>query len=417
VKHTIFAIGFLFLAGPASAAVLNVKADGTGGYPTIQAAVTAAVLSDIVELENGIYTGAGNRDVDLQGKAITVRSQGGSPSLCIIDCEGSSTTPHRGFQLAVGSILEGVTVRNGYDPYSGGGAVALAGATIRRCVFSGNQTPTGGSGGALEIYDGSLIQDCEFTSNRSGSGGAITADAAVVIDNCTFTGNTASEGQAVEAWACTIRNSRFVNNGNQYGRGGAITVGDGCFVEDCYFQSNRAQAGGAINLLTGSNHVTRATFVANQAEYGGACTGFYGGQGTMANCTFYGNAASSGGSVFYAEGSGDSQMNNCIAAFNLGVAPFLYGSSYRLHCACTDVFGNAGGGWFDWMDPGNAGNISLDPSFCDVQSGDFHLLDNSPCAPFNPQNPTCDLIGAWPVGCLATPTQRTSWGQLKTIFR
>lgn len=417
MNRTIFAIGFLLVVGPASAAVLNVKADGTGGYPTIQAAVTAAVSSDIVELENGIYTGAGNRDVDLQGKAITVRSQGGSPSLCVIDCEGSSTTPHRGFQLTAGSILEGVTVRNGYAPYSGGGAVAPAGATIRRCVFSGNQTPTGGYGGALEIYDGSLIQDCEFTSNRSGGGGAITADAAVVIDNCTFTGNTASEGQAIEAWACTIRNSRFVGNGNQYGQGGAITVGDGCIVEDCCFESNRAERGGAINLLTGSNTVTRGTFVANQAEYGGACTGFYGGQGTFASCTFYGNTASSGGSVFYGEGSGNSRMDNCIVAFNLGVAPILHGSSYRLRFACTDIFGNLGGDWLPGMGLGVEGNICLDPSFCDVQSVDFHLLENSPCAPFNPQNPTCDLVGAWPVGCTVTPTRNTSWGQLKTIFR
>ena len=368
-----------------------------------------------MELENGIYTGTGNRDVNLQGKAITVRSQGGNPSLCVVDCEGSSTAQRRGFQLAAGSILEGVTVRNGYRG-EGGGAVAQDGeVTVRHCVFSGNRTPSDGYAGALET-GGGLVQDCEFTANQGGYGGAINAYN-VVIDNCTFTGNIAFEGHAVAAEACTIRNSRFAGNGDLYGNGGAIETYDGCVVEDCSFQSNRAGSGGAIFLRGHSITLTRCTFTANEAEYGGACTGFYGGQGTFANCTFYGNAASSYGSVFYGEGSGNSQMNNCIAAFNLGVAPFLYGSSYRLHCACTDVFGNAGGGWFDWMDPGNAGNISLDPALCDAESGDFHLRDGSPCAPFSEQNPTCDLAGAWPVGCAATPTQRTSWGRLKAIFR
>ena len=43
------------------------------GYNTIQAAVNAAANDDVIELSPGTYTGAGNRDVDFSGKAITVR--------------------------------------------------------------------------------------------------------------------------------------------------------------------------------------------------------------------------------------------------------------------------------------------------------------------------------------------------------
>jgi len=49
------------------------------------------------------------------------------------------------------------------------------------------------------------------------------------------------------------------------------------------------------------------------------------------------------------------------------------------------------------------GNISEDPIFCDPQNADFQLAANSPCTPFAPLNPECDLIGAWPVACGSTP--------------
>ncbi|NIO84487.1 MAG: hypothetical protein GTN53_28595, partial [Candidatus Aminicenantes bacterium] len=50
-----------------------VRADGTGDYPTIQAAINAAATGDIIELQTGTYTGNGNRDIDFLGKVITVR--------------------------------------------------------------------------------------------------------------------------------------------------------------------------------------------------------------------------------------------------------------------------------------------------------------------------------------------------------
>jgi hypothetical protein len=58
---------------------------------------------------------------------------------------------------------------------------------------------------------------------------------------------------------------------------------------------------------------------------------------------------------------------------------------------CSDI----GDGDFNGVN----GNISLDPLFCDPLAGDYHLDDGSPCRPFSPENPDCDLVGAWPVGC------------------
>ena len=98
--------------------IFTVHPEGTGDYPTIQAAIDAASNADIIELTDGVFQGDGNRDIDYCGKSITVRSQSLDPSMCIIDVEGSPIAYHRGFRFHTGefseSILEGVAVTGGY---------------------------------------------------------------------------------------------------------------------------------------------------------------------------------------------------------------------------------------------------------------------------------------------------------------
>lgn len=86
---------------------------------------------------------------------------------------------------------------------------------------------------------------------------------------------------------------------------------------------------------------------------------------------------------------------------------------------CCDIYGNEGGDWTGLIAAqyGINGNISEDPLFCDPESGDLRLQENSPCTPFTPPNPDCDLIGAWPVGCGGTAICSTTWGRLKALFQ
>ncbi len=101
---------------------ITVRADGTGDYPTIQAAIGAAVDGDEVVCANGTYTGPGNRDIDFLGKAITVRSiDPNDPNIAaatVIDCNATPDDRHRGFWFHNGedgnSVLDGLTITGVY---------------------------------------------------------------------------------------------------------------------------------------------------------------------------------------------------------------------------------------------------------------------------------------------------------------
>ncbi|MCK4303254.1 MAG: hypothetical protein KAY24_03355 [Candidatus Eisenbacteria sp.] len=89
----------LALVTTATATTYIVNPEGTGDFPTSQAAIDAVADGDIIELMNGTFIGDGNRDIDYLCKAITVRSQAGDPEACIIDCEGHWYEPHRAFSF------------------------------------------------------------------------------------------------------------------------------------------------------------------------------------------------------------------------------------------------------------------------------------------------------------------------------
>jgi hypothetical protein len=111
-------ISLLLFCAATFGATYLVKPDGTGDFPTIQAAVDAAGKGDTILLANGTFKGGGNRNVDFKGKAITVRSQSGCALDCIIDPEGVYALPGlRAFDFKTDegpdSVVRDITIRNG----------------------------------------------------------------------------------------------------------------------------------------------------------------------------------------------------------------------------------------------------------------------------------------------------------------
>ena len=403
-----------------------VSPDGSGDFPTIQAAIDAAVDGDVVTLTDGTFTGEGNRDLDYLGKAITLQSQSGDPATCVIDCEGSAADPHRGIQLISGepggAALVGISITGGhvFHPDYGSAVWCANGSTaaISSCDISGNQ------GIAVWVQNNCTVSfaDCRLAGNFGPTCGAIDADGATLqVSRCDFIEN-ASEWRVGAVFAMSseveIAGCQFVGNAAPEASAVELNSGGVLSLSDCFFADNACTGiGGTVVLwICSAAAVERCTFAGNTSADG--CAAIYAhkvGETRARNCTFWGNACPDG--TIFAD-SYDFILENCILAGATEGSAISSPDDYAT-LSCCNIYGNAGGDWVGAIADqyGTGGNICADPLLCDPEHGDFRLDSASPCAPFSPQNPECDLVGAWPVGCGATPVPAQTWGAVKALYR
>jgi predicted outer membrane repeat protein len=356
---------------PASAVTHHVNPEGTGDFPTIQAAINAASEGDTIELCSGTFTGVGNRDIEYLGKAITVISQTGEPEGCIIDCQGTYEDPHRGFHFHQGegpdSRLVGVSIINGY--YSNDTDCQPGGAIL----CSDDSSPT--------------VSHCFFWGNDASQGGAVACidSATITMDQCVFQDN--------QAYCHDMP-------GSGIGGGIACTGSATAHLSRCILTGNGAYAGGAVHLThNSSGNLDRCTLAHNvAAHYGGAIATSGGAELSISNSTLVDNDIGGFGSGIANWSNVRASAENTIIAFGCCAHAVVGG----IDLACCDIYGNDGGDWVGDIagQYGINGNISEDPLFCDPDTDDFRLDDDSPCAAGNhPDGWDCGLIGASPVGC------------------
>ena len=318
-----------------------------GDHATIQAAIDAAseAHADTILVNDGIYTGEGNRDIDFLGKSIILKSVNG-PEYTIIDCQGSEADPHRGITISTGcderTTVEGFTIQNAYHEWGGGMLLFDVSATVRNCVFKDNGTgQLGGPGGAIRCTWGDV------------------PEVTPTITNCVFEGNSASYGGAL-----------------------MIDGGDPITIDSCLFVRNSSWEGGAIEMFGHQLVLSNSTFYGNQADNG--------------NCLHTENTDVLIRNVIMAFGGGGA----AVSAYYQGDWPPLYPQ-----VECTDIYGNGGGDFSGNIADqlGINGNMSLNPHFCDTLSGDFHLDQYSPCLPGNVLNSCGTLMGLYGANCQNCP--------------
>ncbi len=298
--------------GPGDPTSSDPLEDGSAAHPfdAIQEGVDAAVNGDTVLVLDGTYTGVGNRDVELSGRLITVRSQNG-PAACIIDCEQSG----RAFRFAgvdsTGAVVEGFTTTNGHGTGWGGGAMLLLDAgrpTVIGCVFIENDSTGDGGGAVATVIGQPEFIGCRFINNSADyQGGAVLNMGYVTLVDCLFSGNSVTSADPADGGggiyilssAATITNCGF--EGNSARHGGAIYLSAShATLTDCDFSGNTASArGGAIHNL-GLHHsppkLERCTFTGNRSDWDGGA--IYNGDDamiTLSDCTFTANSSTSGG--------------------------------------------------------------------------------------------------------------------------
>jgi subtilisin family serine protease len=251
--------------------ILHVPAE----YPTIQEAVDQAWdgYGETVLVADGIYTGHGNRDIDFRGKSITVKSENG-PDNCIINCNASSTQPHRGFYFVSGetadSILDGFTITNGYvTRYApagqlGGGIYCNSSSpTIANCYITQNTAELGAGGGLCCENSDLIIRNCIISANRARGAGAIYCinKSNMTISNTVVSGNIGQTqscgGIYIDYSRATVNNCTIVGNwANWYGGGIRCYYHATATVTNSILWANQAMLGGPQIALLDFSTVT-----------------------------------------------------------------------------------------------------------------------------------------------------------------
>ena len=334
----------------------------------IQSALDVSGSGDRVVVEAGTYA-----PVTVSNAVILLGYRGAAQT--VIDGGKSE----RAVTMTGGGTLEGFTIRNGASEDCGG-IFADGGATVRNVVVEGcRATGTGGVGGGLCLYGGSMAENVTARDNTAACGGGVWATATSLVARCEIEGNTAT-AQGGGAWledgsrmeGCTVA-------GNVAPFGGGIFGGD-CEVADSVLSGNTAtDAGGgaAVFGTTFRNNLVQD----NRAGTGG---GLFARDTDGHDCLVTGNEAAQGAGVW---SEGDGQLWNFTVADNAGTGA---GVSLR----GTALFGNGiswnnAGGDLDAESgteilhscatpvPEGVGNFSADPQF--VGNGDYHLSAASPC--------------------------------------
>lgn len=317
-------------------------------FPTIQAALDAAVDGDVILLADGTYTGASNINLNSYGKSITLRSENGADS-CVLDCQGAG----KGFRFTGSEIVDGVTITNGYAD----------------------------DGGAVSCEPGSapVIRNCRFISNMAYFGGAITADmSSLIISECEFRENVG-----------------FFHGGATYGIDSTI------LVENSVMSANEALVGGAgVTAHTCSLSIVNCLITDNMAENGAGIGTNYSSV-SLTNCTLSGNYASDIGGAIESYNSQFSLLNCILWGDEAWRAPELWlAVNSTMNVEFSDVEGGAagavveGGSSLTWGD----GNIDADPLFTVGPVGDFYLsqidagqIQTSPCV--NAGSDSAEILG------------------------
>lgn len=326
----------LLRAGAASAAILRVTPDGAGPWPRIQAALDAAAPGDVVELDDGIYTGEGNRDLDFRGKAVSLRSRGGDPDRCVLDCAGDDwRTPHRGLNF-----------QNGEGP-----GTRVSGLTIRHGQALGDRAPAGSGGAVLCRGASPLFVTCVFTACRATTGGAVACEegAAPRFEHCIFLGNTATYGGGLLSFRSTpvLIDCDVAENTAGSGGGAAFIMGAGR-LEDCRFTRNSATTGGALACEQGGElEMNDGMIVENTATLGGGL--FINAAGPrLARCRLIGNSAGAGAGLCL-RGGARALLTECAILDSPQGAATDCDSGSSVQAMRTHTEGNAEGNSTSWQ--------------------------------------------------------------------
>jgi hypothetical protein len=422
----------LSVASPAVADTITVDLNGGADYTAIGPAVAAAVSGDTVLVLPGYYEGPENSSVYLDGKHLELRSVGGYNATIINGYMFSHV-----FKLEHGAVatIEGFTVGE-----TSALALSCSGSdvTVRACRFTGMTAfagdPYWAQGTAVGSVSGGslLLEDCVFDDNwcRSVCSTIQVNNCNVTVRDCVFEGNNegidnmygVSSGTLVITGTCsaTLEGCSFIDNEVEDCvlsiRGNAtVNITHCTFTRNTPAWSSYASPEGLLHMSDVNSATVRLCSFTGNEMFSSCITLCDVGDVLIDRCTLANNTGGgAAASVTSGQCSGAS-LTSCVLAFNDCPVPIACTDALPTIASCCFYESGDPEAMCEPYDP--AALVLEDPLFCNLYAGDFTLCLNSPC--LVPNNDWGVQVGALGWGCDAcdTPVERTSWGNIKAMFR
>ena len=278
--------------------------------------VTAALVSEADGADFSVYGG-----YPAGAKGASIKTRDAKANATIFDGGGKSQI----WLTKKGTVLfDGLTFQNGFSAKDNGGALVFNGTGVTGnvvdCVFEGNNSTSGFSGGAIHVGEAKLtVENCSFSKNYGKNGGSLYTDnknAKLTVKGCTFTEDY------------TYNTGGSINNTN-----GTQNIED-CTFDSCY---NEAGAGGAIHVNGSSavQTIRNCKFISCEASrvdcsYTGKSSGnWWNGGGAISvqnaymdviGCTFDGNMGVCGSAMLLQGGDGLVRVTDCVFKNNKGAS-------------------------------------------------------------------------------------------------
>ena len=357
---------------------------------TIQAEIDSAEAGDTILVQPGTY----EENIDFMGKNIVLASlflTTGDISYIdstVIEGDGRNGAVVS-FQRGENSttLLTGFTLTNSYTSSVGGG-IYTKGSNPRLEYLQIQDCDADNGGGIYCQGDpGPVIKHVTFLDNGGRWGGGIRLYLSTArFEDCSIIDNSSGHGGViwVQESDPTFVNVDIINNSaDDDVAGGFKFIGSSATLKNIFFSLNTSDGGGAIHMTDTEVSLENVIFHADSVVLSGGAIFATGGSIINAkNVVFSNNSAEvAGGAVHCAASS-----LNFVNSIFWGDSPqAIYisadGDPSTVTISYSDVQGGEEGivtndnGTVEWLD----GNINEDPLFVDIENGDFHLQEGSPC--------------------------------------
>ena len=392
-----------------------------GQYSTIQAAINASLDQDTVMVSPGFY----QENISFNGKNIVVTSTyiidqdsliigttiidgNSNGSVVVFDDNETNAAVLQGFTIQDGNGNDADPDENGTFYTYGGGIYCKGSSPVLKDLVVTNNTGNEGGGGGIFCYEASpIILGCLIANNFTDDvGGGIYARYSNL----------------------SISNTRFIENEADLGAGCYLRNESTPLLTSVDFISNiAANSGGGIVLKDDADAVmNNVTMVNNIAEGLGGGLYLNNADPSLDYVLVSGNIASAGGGV-YIRNDCAPIFNNTTIAYNSsgfeGGGVYLRDNSFL--SVTNSIFWENGNSQIYFRDSGDEVSLNIsyslvengqngidtnnngdltwglgmlqgDPYFCNGESGNFSLRENSPCITAAEDGGIIGYIG---VGC------------------